>query len=144
MGEKTILLVEDNEADEELTTRALKKSGIPLNVIVARDGVAALDYLYISDPAGLPDLVLLDLKLPKLGGLDVLASLRSKPMARTVPVVVLSSSTKAEDVHVAYRLGCNSYLEKGSDFSRFLEAAQALVRYWLVLNVPPRDEPDRE
>jgi two-component system, response regulator len=144
MGHKRVLLVEDNRLDEELTTRALKRSGISLNVTVAHDGVEALDLLYASDAGSLPDLILLDLKLPRLSGLDVLARLRSKPLARIVPVVVLSSSTKPEDVEIAYRLGCHSYVAKGIDFLRFVDAAQLMVRYWLALNVAPREELERE
>jgi CheY-like chemotaxis protein len=143
MGHKKVLLVEDNQLNEELTTRALTRSGIPLNLVVARDGVEALARLYASDTGSLPDLILLDLELPRLSGLDVLAGLRSKPLARIVPVVVLSSSTKPEDIEGAYRRGCHSYVAKGSDFSKFVKVVQLLVRYWLALNVAPGKELER-
>jgi two-component system, response regulator len=135
MAEKIILLVEDNEADEELTARALKKSGIPHELVVKKDGAEALEYLMGSGQHRLPDLVLLDLKLPRVTGLEVLAKLRAEPLRRAVPVVVLSSSRKREDVTAAYGLGCNSYIAKGIDFSLFTEAAECLLQYWLVLNV---------
>jgi CheY-like chemotaxis protein len=137
---KRILLVEDNPADEELTTRALERSGIPHELDVARDGAEALNYLLAGRSNGRPDLVLLDLKLPKVSGLEVLEKLRSEQPERQIPVVVLSSSMKPEDVMAAYRLGCNSYLTKGIDFSEFTEAAKLLARYWLGLNVTPREE----
>src|SRR5438552_7410277 len=113
METKVILLVEDNATDEVLTTRALQKSSVPVSVLVARDGEEALARLLSPEPATLPDLVLLDLKLPKVSGLDVLQRLRAAPRTRTLPVVVLTSSTKDEDVAAAYRSGCNGYLSKG-------------------------------
>jgi two-component system, response regulator len=143
MGNKLILLVDDNPADEELTRRALKKSGIPHTVIVARDGAEALDHLMGIEPDQLPDLVLLDLKLPKVSGLDVLAKLRAHPLRRPVPVVVLTSSTKAEDVREAYRLGCNSYIAKNIQYLAFIQDAELLARYWLSMNASPSGEVSR-
>lgn len=141
METKVILLVEDNATDEVLTTRALQKSSVPVSVLVARDGEEALARLLSPEPATLPDLVLLDLKLPKVSGLDVLQRLRAAPRTRTLPVVVLTSSTKDEDVAAAYRSGCNGYLSKGIDYSRFVDAAKIAVLYWLVHNVAPREPP---
>ena len=139
METKVILLVEDNYSDEMLTTRALKNSGVPVSVQVARDGEEALAQLLSCEPAALPDLVLLDLKLPKVSGLDVLGRLRAAPRTRTLPVVVLTSSTKDEDVAAAYRLGCNGYLPKGVDYSHFVHSAKIAVQYWLVHNMAPRE-----
>ena len=140
VNKKVILLVEDNRAEEELMTRALEKSGVPHVLVVARDGAEALNYLLGSEPAGLPDLVLMDINLPKLSGLEVLERLRADARNQKPPVVMLSASTTREDVAAAYRLGCNSYISKGIDFSQFLEMAQLLARYWLVLNVTSREE----
>jgi two-component system response regulator len=134
---KVILLVEDNSADEELTTRVLKNSGVPVTVRVARDGEEALTQLFSPQPSALPDLVLLDLKLPKVSGLDVLERLRADPRTRMLPVVVLTSSTKYEDIAAAYRLGCNGYLTKGVDYRQFVNSAKIAVQYWLVHNVAP-------
>jgi len=137
MDTKVILLVEDNHSDEELTTRALKNSGVPVSVLVARDGEEALAQLLSHDSSVLPDLVLLDLKLPKVSGLEVLERLRAAPRTRTLPVVVLTSSTKHEDVAAAYRLGCNGYITKGVDYRHFVDSAKIAVQYWLVHNVAP-------
>jgi two-component system, response regulator len=133
---KLVLLVEDNLTDEELTTRALKNSGIPLAIQVARDGEEALAAV-ANQPDRLPDLVLLDLKLPKISGLDVLKRLRTDDRTRALPVVVLSSSTKPEDVATAYRFGCNGYVSKGVDYLEFVQLAKVLAQYWLVHNVVP-------
>ena len=138
---KLILLAEDSSSDELLTARALQKTGVPMEVSIARDGEEALARLLAEKTGPLPDLVLLDLKLPKLSGLDVLARLRADPRTRHLPVVILSSSDKPEDVAAAYRIGCNGYMSKGIDYSQFLESARILVQYWLVLNVPPVEEP---
>ncbi|HBB86781.1 MAG TPA: two-component system response regulator [Blastocatellia bacterium] len=137
---KVILLVEDNPRDETLTLRALKKSNIVNEVIVARDGVEALDYLFGTgthtgrDTTALPQLVLLDLKLPKVDGLEVLRRLRSDPRTRRLPVVVFTSSSEEEDILSSYSLGANSYVRKPIEFEQFLEATKQLGLYWLVLN----------
>ena len=143
MDNKIILLVEDNPDDEALTVRALKKSKIVNEVVVARDGVEALDYLFGEgahagrDLNGGPQLVLLDLKLPKLDGLGVLRRLRGDERTRRLPVVILTSSSEEEDRIKCYDLGANSYVRKPVDFEQFMDAAMQLGLYWLVLNVPP-------
>ena len=143
MHEKVILLVEDNPDDEALTLRALKKHNIHNKVVVARDGLAALDYLFARgehagrDADDLPQLVLLDLKLPKIEGLEVLRQLREAPSTRRLPVVVLTSSKEESDILRGYNLGANSYVRKPVDFSQFSEAVRQLGLYWLVLNEPP-------
>lgn len=136
---KTILLVEDNPDDEALTLRALKKNHILNEVFVARDGVAAIDYLMGTGPhAGTPrislQLVLLDLKLPKLDGLEVLRKIRAEPSTKMLPVVVLTSSNEDRDLVESYSLGANSYVRKPVDFTKFTEAVRNLGLYWLVLN----------
>jgi two-component system, response regulator len=141
--ERVILLVEDNERDEELTLRALRKSNVLNPVVVARDGVEALDYLFARgayaerSPAALPQVVLLDLKLPKLDGLEVLRLVRLDERTKLLPVVVLTSSVEEQDLVRSYSLGANSYVRKPVDFVQFLEAARALGLYWLVTNEPP-------
>lgn len=141
--EGVILLVEDNPDDEALTLRALKKNNIANEVVVARDGVEALDYLFGTgahagrDVSQLPQVVLLDLNLPRLGGIEVLRRIRSEPTTQLVPVVVLTSSKEEHDVVVSYRLGANSYVRKPVDFLEFVEAARQLGLYWLVVNEPP-------
>lgn len=138
-----ILLVEDNADDEALTLRAFKKNNMANEVVVARDGVEALDYLFGTgayvgrDLSQLPQLVLLDLNLPRLGGLEVLRRIRSEPTTQILPVVVLTSSKEQRDVVESYRLGANSYVRKPVDFVEFLEAARQLGLYWLVVNEPP-------
>lgn len=142
MDEKIILLVEDNPDDEALTLRALKKNGIRNKVIVARDGQAALDFFFAAThPA--PTLVLLDLKLPKMEGLEVLKRIRADARTRLQPVVVLTSSKEEQDIVSSYRLGANSYIRKPVDFNQFMEAVRQLGLYWLVLNegVPPERQP---
>ena len=140
MADKVILLVEDNPRDEALTLRALKKSNIVNEVVVARDGVEALDYLFGTgtfadrDPTELPQLVLLDLKLPKVDGLEVLQKLRATENTRRLPVVVFTSSSEDEDMVKSYDLGANSYVRKPVDFEQFMEAHRQLGLYWLVLN----------
>jgi two-component system response regulator len=143
MDNKVILLVEDNPDDEALTLRALKKNNILNEVVVARDGVEALDYLFCRGTyAGrnrqdLPQLVLLDLKLPKVDGLEVLREMRSSADTRRLPVVILTSSSEERDIVAGYDLGANSYICKPVDFTQFTEAVRQLGIYWLVLNVSP-------
>ena len=138
-----ILLVEDNSDDEEITLRAFRKSSIPNEIVVVRDGVEALDCLFATGThAGrtmqpLPALILLDLKLPKLGGLEVLRRLRAAESTRRIPVVVLTSSNEEKDVLASYDLGANSFVRKPVDFTQFMEAARQLGMYWLVINEPP-------
>ncbi len=143
MSAKTILLVEDNRDDIELTQLALARQGIDCQVDVVRNGAQALDYLFARgnyasrDPSQLPVLVLLDLKLPKVSGLEVLKQLRADPRTRLVPVVVLTSSIEDKDLHESYSLGVNSYIRKPVDFAQFKEVASQLGVYWLLLNQPP-------
>jgi len=143
MRSKVILLVEDNPDDELLTLRALKKTGVPNEVVVARDGVEALDYLFASgphsgrDPAAMPQLILLDLKLPKVDGLEVLKRLRSDERTRRLPVVILTSSREQRDMLDGYGLGANSYVRKPVNFEQFVKAVELLRSYWLVLNEDP-------
>ena len=139
MNDKTILLVEDNPDDEALTLRALKKNNILNKVTVARDGQEALDYFFgegaSERPA--PAVVLLDLKLPKIDGLEVLRRIRADPRTRLQPIVILTSSREEQDIVTGYSLGANSYIRKPVDFSQFMEAIRQLGLYWLVLNEPP-------
>jgi two-component system response regulator len=143
VNEKVILLVEDNPDDEELTLLALKQGNIVNEVIVAHDGVEALDYLFATgqhagrDPSRLPQLVLLDLKLPRQDGLEVLRRLRADPRTQLIPVVVLTCSSEEEDVVASYRLGANSYVRKPVEFHRFADAVRQLGLYWLLLNEAP-------
>ena len=144
MPNKVILLVEDNPDDEALTIRALRKSNITNPVIVARDGKEALDYLFKdreSDSAyaakRLPAVVLLDLKLPKIDGLEVLRQIRECELTRRLPVVILTSSKEQRDLLEGYNLGANSYVRKPVNFDEFLEAAKQLGLYWMLLNEPP-------
>lgn len=139
---KVILLVEDNPDDEELTLIAFRDSHIANEVVVTRDGEAALDYLFGTGPyAGrdmgiMPSVVLLDLKLPKVDGLEVLSRMRAHEPTRHIPVVVLTSSKEQEDIVKSYDRGANSYVRKPVDFTQFLQAAKQLGLYWLVLNEP--------
>jgi two-component system response regulator len=140
MKERVILLVEDNADDEALTMRALKKNNITNKIVVARDGVEALDYLFGTgmyadrDTSQQPELVLLDLKLPKIDGFEVLAKLRADDRTRLLSVVILTSSKEQQDIVNGYGLGANSYVRKPVDFQHFVEAVQQLGLYWLVLN----------
>jgi len=139
MSEKIILLIEDNRDDEELTLRALKKNNIMNEVRVARDGQEALDFFFGEEAENnpIPSVVLLDLKLPKVDGLEVLRRLRSDERTKTQPVVILTSSREEQDVLTGYRLGANSYIRKPVDFVQFMEAVKQLGLYWLVLNEAP-------
>jgi len=141
--EKAILLVEDNSNDEALTLRALRKSNIRNEVVVVRDGAEALDYLFARgahagrDRGALPAIVLLDLKLPKIDGLEVLRRIRAEERTKLLPVVILTSSKEERDLLEGYSSGCNSYMRKPVDFNEFAEAVRQLGLYWLVLNVGP-------
>ncbi len=143
MSEKTILLVEDNPDDEELTLMAFRQSHILNPVQVARDGVEAVDFLFGTGPhAGrdlsvMPTMILLDLKLPKLDGFEVLRRIRGDGRTRFIPVVILTSSKEDQDLVESYSLGCNSYIRKPVDFTQFIEAARQLGMYWLLLNENP-------
>jgi two-component system, response regulator len=140
-----ILLVEDNPTDEKLTVRALRKANLANEIVVARDGQEALDYLFGQgafegrDVTDLPSVVLLDLNLPKVGGLEVLNRLRSDERTKILPVVVLTSSTQDEDILGGYSHGANAYVRKQVDFEQFAEAAKTLGLFWLVVNqLPPK------
>jgi two-component system response regulator len=143
MGDKIILLVEDNPDDEALTLRALKKNNIGNKVVVAHDGAEALDYLFGSgayagrDMSVMPAVTLLDLKLPKIDGLEVLRRLRADERTQFLSVVILSSSNEEQDLINSYRFGANSYIRKPVDFTQFMEAVRELARYWLLWNEPP-------
>jgi two-component system response regulator len=143
--DRVILLVEDNPDDEALTLRALVRNNIQNRVVVAHDGVEALDWLFGTgehagrDPRVLPSIILLDLKLPKIDGLEVLRRIRSDERTRLAPVVILTSSREEQDLITGYSLGANSYIRKPVDFAQFVEAVRQLGLYWLVLNEqPPR------
>ncbi len=143
MEKKTILLVEDNPDDVALTLRAFEKNNISNDVIVAHDGAEALDYLFAGgkfagrDMSVMPAVILLDLKLPKVDGLEVLQRLRADDRTKLLPVVILTSSKEESDVVNGYKLGCNSYVRKPVDFAQFAEAVRQLGLYWLVVNEPP-------
>lgn len=140
MSQPIILLVEDNPDDEALTVRAFKKSNIGNEVAVVRDGVEALDWLFATgdhvgrDTSIEPQIILLDLKLPRLDGLEVLRRIRADERTALIPVVVMTSSKEEEDVLKSYQLGANSYIRKPVEFDRFVEAVKSLGVYWLVLN----------
>lgn len=143
MDKKLILLVEDNPDDVALTLRAFKKSNIANEVVVAQDGVEALDFLFGTgthagrDTRIQPEVVLLDLKLPKVDGFEVLRKLRADPRTKMLPVVILTSSKEQQDVITGYGLGANSYVRKPVEFEKFVEAVLSLGLYWLVLNEKP-------
>jgi len=140
---RTILLVEDNPDDIELTLRAFEKSNLADEIVVVRDGSEALDYLFATgrhrarNPSLAPEVVLLDLKLPKFDGFEVLKRIRADDRTRRLPVVILTSSNEEQDVQRSYDLGANSFVRKPVNFEEFLEAAQQLSLYWLGLNEPP-------
>jgi CheY-like chemotaxis protein len=141
--DKSILLVEDNPDDEALTRRAFEKHHVGNELVVVRDGAEALDYLFATgqyadrDPTRQPQVVLLDLKLPKIDGLEVLRRLRADDRTKMLPIVILTSSNEERDLVSGYSLGANSYVRKPVDFSDFTEAARQLGLYWLLLNEPP-------
>lgn len=143
MDEQAILIVEDNPDDELLTIRALRKNKIKNKVVVARDGVEAVDYLFGTgsyadrDVANLPVLVLLDLKIPKLDGFEVLRRIRADGRTRLMPVVILTSSKEEQDLKEGYMLGVNSYVQKPVDFNQFTDVVRQVGLYWLILNEPP-------
>lgn len=143
MSERYILLVEDNPDDEELTLLSLRKNNLAHDIVVVRDGVEAIDFLFGNgqyasrDVAQAPTVILLDLKLPKLDGLGVLKRLRADPRTHTLPVVVLTSSSQDADVIASYNLGANSYVRKPVEFGAFVEAVSSLGLYWVLLNRPP-------
>jgi two-component system response regulator len=142
MTKKTILLVEDNANDEFLTIRALKKYNVANDVVITRDGVEALDYIFSTgtyagrDVKELPVVMLLDLKLPKIDGLEVLRRVRADERTKLIPVVILTSSNEERDVINGYKLGTNSYVQKPVDFTAFVEAVGQLGVYWFMLNEP--------
>ncbi len=147
MAEKHVLLVEDNPDDEALTMRALKKAHILNPVVIVRDGAEAVEYLLCTgryadrDPTDTPQVILLDLNLPLIGGLEVLRRIRTDPHARLLPVVVLTSSKEEEDLIASYSLGANSYVRKPVDFGEFAEAVRKLGLFWLLVNESPPPPP---
>ena len=144
MNAVNILLVEDNPQDAELTTRALKKYNLANRLVIVEDGAEALDFLFCRgkyatrDPNHTPSVVLLDLKLPKVGGLEVLRALKGDERTRFIPVVIVTSSREDPDIKAAYALGANSYVVKPVDFDAFSEAVSQLGLYWLLVNQPPK------
>jgi two-component system response regulator len=138
-----VLLVEDNPNDVELTLQAFRRNNVTEGIHVARDGAEALDFLFCTgahagrDPASGPRLILLDLKLPKVDGLEVLRRVKANPQTRLIPLVVLTSSSQERDVAESYRSGANSYLVKPIDFNRLKHAVRSIIAYWLALNEPP-------
>ena len=150
MSEKTILLVEDNPDDEEFTLRALHRAHVSNEIVVARDGSEAINYLFGihehvgRDLSSMPAVVLLDLKLPKLNGIDVLRRIRSHPLTKFIPVVVLTSSNEDEDMLNSYESGANSYVRKPVEFASFASAVARLGIYWMLLNEPAPAKPAME
>jgi len=146
MKQKQILLVEDNPDDQELIRMALEESRIANELVVVNDGTQALDYLFCTGAfagrniAEKPQVILLDLKLPKVNGLEVLERLRSDERTQLIPIVVLTSSSEEEDILASYKLGANSYIRKPVDFNQFAKAVRSLGNYWLILNHKPTDK----
>ncbi|MBU1706082.1 MAG: response regulator [Pseudomonadota bacterium] len=144
MKQVEILLVEDNPHDAELTLRSLKKNNLANHVFIVTDGEGALDFIFARGAyserkvENAPKVVILDLKLPKVDGLDVLRAMKSDPRTKVIPVVVLTSSSEEKDIVESYRLGVNSYIVKPVDFDKFIAAVRDLGLYWLLLNQPPR------
>lgn len=140
---KTILLVEDNPDDIELTLLAFEQSQLQHQVVVVRDGVEALDFLFRTgayagnDLSNLPRLILLDLKLPRIDGLTVLRRLRQNDLTRRIPIVILTNSNEKPDLFNSYNLGCNSYIQKPVDYNQFIRVLSQIGQYWLVYNAPP-------
>lgn len=149
MTQPIILLVEDNADDEELTVRAFKKSNVANQVVVVRDGIEALDWLFAEgsytgrDISIEPQIILLDLKLPRLDGLEVLRRIRADERTAVLPVIIMTSSKEEEDVMKSYQLGANSYVRKPVAFDRFVEAVKSLGLYWLVLNEKAKPMPPK-
>jgi two-component system, response regulator len=145
--DETIMLVEDNPDDVELTLRALRKNNIANNTVVVHDGIEALDYLFgrgayaDRNTREQPRLILLDLKLPKMNGLQVLEQIRAAESTRLIPVVILTSSKEESDLIASYKHGANSYVRKPVDFNQFVEAVRNIGLYWLLINEPPPDTP---
>ncbi|NTV35966.1 MAG: response regulator [Anaerolineaceae bacterium] len=143
MWDNFILLVEDNPDDEELTLRAIKESKVTNPIVVVRDGAEALDYLFCTgvyagrDRQITPQVILLDLQLPKMGGLEVLERLRADAHTRLLPVVVLTSSSEDADIFNSYRLGANSFVRKPVEYQKFIDAVSQLGKYWVHINEPP-------
>ena len=143
MNLNNILLVEDNPDDVKLTINAFEKNNITNEIVVVNDGVKALDYLFKrglyskSDPNDLPTVILLDLKLPKIDGHEVLKQVRANERTKLIPVIILTSSKEEDDLVKCYKNGCNSYVQKPVDFTEFVQAVQSLGMYWLLLNEPP-------
>jgi len=144
MGKNAIMVVEDNEDDLELTLRAFAKNNILNEIIIARDGVEALDYLFGTgvhegrDLQDMPEVILLDLKMPRMDGIETLKRIRANEHTKLLPVVVLTSSDEEKDMIESYECGVNSYIRKPVDFSRFVDAVQQLSLYWVVLNQHPQ------
>ena len=142
--EVDVLIVEDNPSDQELTLRALKKKNLSNKIHIVGDGAEALDFLFARGayadrtPADVPKVVLLDIKLPKISGIEVLQKIKADPNLRKIPVVMLTSSREGPDVQECYRLGANSYIVKPVDFDKFTEAVVQLGFYWLMTNQPPK------
>ena len=138
MSEQAILLVDDNPDDVELTLRVLKNHRIANEIIVARDGLEALEQLFGPMAASLPSLVLLDLKMPRMDGLEVLRRIRAEPRTKHLPVVIMTTSREERDILASYELGANSYVQKPVEYEQFEDAVRYLGLYWLILNVPPK------
>ncbi|MFM2063561.1 MAG: hypothetical protein RLZZ507_3232 [Cyanobacteriota bacterium] len=138
LQKSTLLIVEDNPDDVELTLLAFEQTGLQENVVIARDGVEAINYLFAENRLeALPDLILLDLQLPRINGLEVLRQIRANDRTKLLPIVILTTSLEESDRLQGYGLGCNSYIRKPVDYDQFVNAMQQIGRYWLVLNSPP-------